>query len=167
MAVGPSSAGQGESQGHGESFCQPVLASMKTVPLNILVLVQVHMFKHFSLGKYLETKLLGYGVSACSTWQDCTEGFSEAARTPSVKKASSCSSFSSLPWPLCWVHHGISAVTVVFLWLLTRSSGYLQTFWYMCVSSSVRCLFMSFAHFLDTIILLPSVICMSYLHIWN
>lgn len=67
--------------GHGAFIFTPVLipramacyspvqffAIMKTTPLNILVLVHVHMFKYFSLGRYLETELVGDGVRACST----------------------------------------------------------------------------------------------------
>ena len=54
-------------------------------------------------------------------------------------------------WPfalLCWMYDGIS----VLLWLLTKLSSYLHTFWYVYVSSSLRCSIMSFAHFGDTII---------------
>lgn len=53
-------------QSHSGLFCLPVFASVKTAPLNVLVLVQGHMFKHFSLGKHPEMELLGYRVSACS-----------------------------------------------------------------------------------------------------
>lgn len=67
VAMVPSFSCQCNSQSNGIYSPVQFLAIMKTVPLNILVLVQVYMFKHFSLGRYLEMELLGYGVHACST----------------------------------------------------------------------------------------------------
>ena len=52
VAAVPSFAGQCNSQGNNILSAVQSLAIMKIAPLNILVLVQVHMLKHLSLGKW-------------------------------------------------------------------------------------------------------------------
>ena len=103
----------------------------------------VHTFEHFSSGRYVELELLGYSVCIFWTWQDHTTVSSQVAESPAVLP------FQTWPFALlCWMYDGIS----VLLWLLTKLSSYLHTFWYVYVSSSLRCSIMSFAHFGDTII---------------